>query len=527
MNKIYRNILLLVSVGGIAVSCTKNFGEYNTNPYEPEALPVTSFFPAMLDCLASPEENPCQRNNTFWACFGGYVTAPNSWSRGTLYSTMNIDDEWNRWTVDWYYTAEGGKGLYPGWFSIQRMTEGEGYYFQMAQLLRVYVMQMVASLQGPLPYSAVANGDFYVAYDDEKTAWHAMFDDLDKAIEEIQSAVLSGSTPLSSVDRVYNGDNSKWLKFANTLKLRMAMRISNVDPDYAKQKAEEAVASGVMESTGDSAYDNLNGRYPNGYYQVSAGWGSYEVKANACIVSYMNGYKDPRRAAYFTKQTVVPDSQTEYMGVRSGISGCVPNDYRYYSGLIYESLDRTTPMPIMFAAEAAFLRAEGALKGWNMGGTAQHFYEQGIRLSFDEWKVSGADAYIADATSTPANYTDEVKGENSVSNKSRATIAWDESATDEQKLEKIITQKWIAGYPSSLEAWSDFRRTGYPYIFPPKDNLSQPQIDGERQQRRLRFSKSEYERNAANVEAAVNMLEGGDEDGTELWWALKNNEKKY
>ena len=100
MNKIFRNILLLVSAGVIAGGCTKNFGEYNTNPYEPESLPVTSFFPAMLDCLASPEENPCQRNNTFWACFGGYVTAPNSWSRGTLYSTMNIDDEWNRWTVD-------------------------------------------------------------------------------------------------------------------------------------------------------------------------------------------------------------------------------------------------------------------------------------------------------------------------------------------------------------------------------------------------------------------------------------------
>ncbi len=527
MNKIYRNILLLVSAGVIAGGCTKNFEEYNTNPYEPEALPVTSFFPAMLDCLASPEENPCQRNNTFWACFGGYVTAPNSWSRGTLYSTMNVDDDWNKWTVDWYFTAEGGKGLYPGWFSVQRQTDGEGYYFQMAQLLRVYVMSMVASLQGPLPYTSVANGDFYVAYDDEQTAWHAMFDDLDAAIAEIQAAAVSGSTPLSSVDRVYGGDNSKWVKFANTLKLRMAMRISSVDPVYAQQKAEEAVAAGVMESIDDSAYDNLNGRYPNGYYQVSAGWGSYEVKANACIVAYMNGYQDPRRAAYFTRYEASDDAPEEYIGVRSGIQGCIPSDYRYYSGLIYESLDRTTPMPIMFAAEAAFLRAEGALKGWNMGGTAQQFYEQGIRLSFAEWGVEGADAYIANNTLTPGNHTDPLVGENNVTNKSKVTIAWDEGASDDQKLEKIITQKWIAGFPSSLEGWSDFRRTGYPYLFAPRNNLSQPQIDGERQQRRLRFSQSEYERNAANVEAAAAKLEGGDEDGTELWWALKNGEKKY
>lgn len=170
--------------------------------------------------------------------------------------------------ADWYYTAEGGKGLYPGWFSVQRLTEGKGYYFQMAQLLRVYVMQMVASLQGPLPYSKVANGDFYVPYDDERTAWHAMFDDLDAAILEIQSAAASGSAPLAAVDRIYGGDNVKWLKFANTLKLRMAMRISNVEPEYAKQKAEEAVASGVMENITDSAYDNLNGRYNNGFYTL-------------------------------------------------------------------------------------------------------------------------------------------------------------------------------------------------------------------------------------------------------------------
>ena len=504
MNKIFRNILLLVSAGVIAGGCTKNFGEYNTNPYEPESLPVTSFFPAMLDCLASPEENPCQRNNTFWACFGGYVTAPNSWSRGTLYSTMNIDDEWNRWTVDWYFTAEGGKGLYPGWFSVQRQTDGEGYYFQMA-----------------------ANGEFYVSYDDEQTAWHAMFDDLDAAIAEIRNAAASGHKLLASVDRVYAGDDNKWLKFANTLKLRMAMRISSVDPEYAKQKAEEAVAAGVMESIDDSAYDNLNGRYPNGYYQVSTGWGSYEVKANACIVSYMNGYKDPRRAAYFTPYTASDDASEEYIGVRSGIQGCIPSDYKDYSGLIYESLDRTTPMPIMFAAEAAFLRAEGALKGWNMGGDAKTFYEQGIRLSFDEWGVTGADAYIADATSVPGNHTDPEVQQNNCNNKSKVTIAWDESADPEKKLEKIITQKWIAGFPSSLEAWSDFRRTGYPYLFAPRDNQSQPRIDGERQQRRLRFSQSEYERNTANVEAAAAMLDGGDEDGTELWWALKNGEKKY
>lgn len=520
MNKIYKHILAFVAFSATLIGCTGKFGDMNTNPYEPETLPVHSFFPAMLDCLASPEENPCQRNNTFWACFGGYVTAPHSWGRANLYSTFNIDDDWNKWTADWYFTADGGKGLYPGWFAVQRLTEGKGYYFQMAQLIRVYVMQMVASIQGPLPYSNVANGDFYVAYDDEETAWHAMFEDLDAAIAEIQSAASSGSTPLASVDRIYGGDNVKWLKFANTLKLRMAMRISNADPEYAKRKAEEAVAAGVMTGKDDCAYDNLNNRYNNGYYTVSA-WG--EVKANACITSYMNGYQDPRREKYFLQSSF----DGAYVGVRSGIAGMNKANYGEYSSMCYASeANKAAPMPVMLASEAAFLRAEGALKGWNMGGDAKTFYEEGIRLSFDEWGASGAADYIANSTLTPADYVDSKTSANNVTNKSKVTVAWEDGVTDAKKLERIITQKWIAGYPNSLEAWSDFRRTGYPYIFPPKDNMSNGAVDSELGQRRLRFSQNEYDRNSDNVSAAVQMLSNRqDKDFSDLWWA--QSQKKY
>ncbi|MCD8312884.1 MAG: SusD/RagB family nutrient-binding outer membrane lipoprotein, partial [Bacteroidales bacterium] len=391
------------------------------------------------------------------------------------------------------------------------------YYYQMAQLIRIYTMSMVLSFQGPLPYSKVSEGNFYVAYDDEQTAWHAMMDDLDAVIETLQQAVVTGERPLSSVDRVYYGDNSLWLKFANTLKLRMAMRISSVDAAYARQKAEEAVAAGVMETKGDSAYDNLAGRYPNGYYQVGYAWEG-EVKANACITSYMNGYNDPRREKYFTQNTA--GGNNDYNGVRSGIQNVQKANYVNYSGLIYEN-SNTAPMPIMYAAEAWFLRAEGALKGWNMGGgSAQSYYEQGVRSSFEEWGASGVDSYLADDASIPAGYTDPKVSANSCGNKSTCTIAWDNSATDEKKLERIITQKWIANYPNSLEAWSDFRRTGYPYIFPPQTNLSTVITDAEHGQRRLRFSETEYNNNAENTRDAVSMLSNGqDTDATELWWA--------
>lgn len=501
MNKIKKYISAFVGLAVLA-SCTGKFPEYNKNQYEPSSLPLNGFIPGMIDWLASPEENPCQRNNTFWGAFGGYVTATNSWSRNNLFSTYNVDDSWNKWTQNETFTK-----IYSNWFQIKAMTGGTGYHYQMAQLFRIHAMVMIASLQGPLPYTQISDGALYVPYDNEETAWHALFDDLDAAIDQI--AATTGERPLADVDRVYYGDNAKWLKFANTLKLRMAMRISNADPEFARKKAEEAVAAGVMSSVSESAYDHLDGRYKNGYYIVGT-WG--EVKANATIVAYMNGYNDPRMAAYFTGTGP---------GARSGVAGTVPGSWSNHRALSY---GETAPMPIMYAAEAAFLRAEGALKGWNMGeGTPQSFYEEGIRLSFQEWNVSGADEYIANATLTPGDSSD---GQYSVTNKSKATIAWNDAASDEQKLEKIITQKWLANFPLGLEGWSDFRRTGYPYIFPPYNNLSGGECTNERGQRRLRFSEDEYSRNSANTLEAVRMLSSGkDSDGTDLWWALKDGSK--
>ena len=291
MKKVLKYIVGVALLPLALAGCTSNFDEYNTNPYEPTTLDVRQFFAEMQDCFASPEENPYQRNATFWACFGGYITAPHSWSRSTLYSTWNIDDDWNKWTVDWYYTK-----FYPSYFQVENYTEKQGQYYALAVLHRVAVMQYVLNLQGPLPYSQVTNGKYAVPYDDEKTAWHKMFDDLDFAIAELSNAIDPNYRPMSGYDRVYNGDYEKWVKFANSLKLRMAIRISGVDAEYAKQQALSAVNHpiGVMTSNSDSAYDNLNGRFPNGFYQVGTGWG--EARLNASITAYMNGYEDPRRA---------------------------------------------------------------------------------------------------------------------------------------------------------------------------------------------------------------------------------------
>lgn len=518
MNKIIKYIGTSVAVCMMA-GCTTNFEDFNMNPYQPPKVPANNLLSTMFNVYASPQQNACQEINCMWASFSGQVTATANWSKGeNLFAYYNATDGHNdsSWGRIYGY-------IYPSFFLVEKSSGKKGVIYAMAQLTRVYGMQMLASLQGPIPYSKMKAGDTEVAYDNEQTVWHAMFDDLDNAITILKSAASLGiNQDLAAVDQFYKGDCTKWLKFANTLKLRMAIRISGVEPGYAQTKGEEAVLDGVLESTGDSSYDTTNGGINENGYAIISGWP--EVRANACLVAYMNGYNDPRRPAYFTTQ--VQNSNGGYVGVRSGSAELPePTEYANYSKL-FIATDKTLPQPVMYAAEAAFLRAEGVLKGWNMGGDAKAFYERGIRLSFDEFKIPGVDAYLNDHTTTPGDYVDDLKTGhtgNNYTNQSSITIQWNEGASKVEKLERVLTQKWIACYPDPMNGWADFRRTGYPRIFPATKSMN-PDCNITRGQRRLRFAFSEYNNNKTNTEAATGMLSNGkDSNGTDLWWAMKEN----
>lgn len=515
MKNISKYILGIAAIG-LMSSCIDKFEDFNTNPYRPSTLPASTLLPTMFECYASPQQNSCQGNNTMWACFSGQVTAPTTWNNGRqTFAYFNAMESYNESTVNDFFTK-----IYSNLFRIEELTGKRGTIYSIAQLTRIYAMHIIASLQGPLPYSQIAAGKTAVAYDDEPTAWHAMFDDLNDVITTLKVAAKDGvNNELADIDQFYKGDCTKWLKFANTLKLRMAMRISGKEPEFAQQMAEEAVRDGVMTSIEDSAYDTTNSGQSNNGYKIIDGWG--EVRANACIVSYMNGYQDPRLSAYFTEQK--NDATGGYIGVRSGSNEIPdPASYTNYSRL-FIATDQTLPQPVMYAAEAAFLRAEGALKNWNMGGEAGDLYNEGIRLSFQESKVSGVEDYLVNATNKPADYKDQWHGGNDYQNPSKITIKWDENATDEEKLERILTQKWIACYLDPMNGWADFRRTGYPRIFPPVQSYDSS-CDLNRQQRRARFSQKEYNTNTANVEAACAFLSNGqDSNGTDLWWAKKTN----
>jgi hypothetical protein len=149
-------------------------------------------------------------------------------------------------------------------------------------------------------------------------------------------------------------------------------------------------------------------------------------------------------------------------------------------------------------------------------------YTTGITTSFQQWGVSSG-SYLTDAVSTQTNYVDPKNPVNNATALSTITIAWDPAASNETKLERIITQKWIAIFPDGQEAWADYRRTGYPRLFPVVNNTSGGTINTTDQIRRLDYPQSEYTSNGAAVASAVQSLLGGpDAGGTRLWWDVAN-----
>lgn len=327
-----------------------------------------------------------------------------------------------------------------------------------------------------------------------------------------------GVTILEKYDYVYEGDASKWVKFANTLRLRLAMRIVYANSTLAQQEAEKSINNpiGLISAIGEKASlkHSSNLIYYHPLWEIKD-FNSGEARMGASMDAYMNGYADPRRPVYFKAA-----ADGGYHGVRLGITTSTWSDYVGTKISNLNMNQSTTEIVWMTAAESYFLRAEGVLRGWSMGGDAKSFYEKGISVSFEENGAGSATTYIA-SSATPTAFVDAAKGANGMPAPSSVSIAWSDASGFETNLERIITQKWIAMYPDGPEGWAEFRRTGYPKLFPVVTNNSNGTIDTNIQVRRIPYPQSEYDKNAAGVQTGISKLGGSDNGGTKLWWDKK------
>ena len=381
-----------------------------------------------------------------------------------------------------------------------------------------------------------------------------------------------------------SGDYTKMVesywRLANSLKLRMAMHIVKVDPETAQKWAEEAVASGVYEVTTPIEVDKLvwtkeekdaNGNitmhpsdetkaenekmlnyesmvhamYPavsgftNPLVEIAGSWS--DIRMGASLESILASLDHPYMKYFWKKNSQsignVP-AGSRVMGIRAGTfveqgQTFATNRYVGYSSFDPDIMSNA-PLYFIKLSEVLFLQAEGALRGWNMGGDAKTFYEQGIIFaSLDEpqdrqwYDMDGVGErlytrYLKEymERTEPVDYVqvDAVTGTEWPS-VTKIGVAWDENDSRETKLEKIITQKYIALFPLSSEAWVDLRRTGYPKIFPV---LNTDEGDGSLGPndliRRQPWIPSDVEVQQNIEESGLDALGGYDLQGTRLWW---------
>ncbi|MBW7890621.1 MAG: SusD/RagB family nutrient-binding outer membrane lipoprotein [Chitinophagaceae bacterium] len=518
MKKIISAILLL----SIFSSCTKNFEELNQNPnqisnemlLQDNNLLGAPFSNIMFNLFGHQiEEDLCYDS---WM---GYMNTPTDFVGNVNNTTYYI--RWNS-----YWGRIYGSVMAPTKRVIELAEQYDKPLFaDWAILMRVLGVSKLTAIHGPVIYSNYGSTANSILYDKESDLYNTFFSQLDQVQTDFAANV--GYTGFAKFDPSYKGNISKWLKVVNSLRLRLAMRLSKVAPDLAKAQGEKALndPAGLIEVNDDNFWVALLGNIMP-VAQICYQWD--DTRMGAVIESFMAGFNDGRVAKMFepTTGTLGPDPNHPtfpYKGIRNGAFCGTTKPFMLQYSKVSNDFNSVQKRRAFTASEVAFLKAEAALRGWAGAGDAKENYENGVKLSFQDWGASGADAYLANSTGKPLNYVDPADARNSFTQPSTVTVAWNDADNNELKLEKILTQKYLNTFTNTLEAWVDFRRTGYPKIPHVAKNDSSPDwgvIPPDQWIKRMPFVNAERTGNTDAVADAVSKMGPGAKDdiATRLWW---------
>ncbi|PCI35816.1 MAG: SusD/RagB family nutrient-binding outer membrane lipoprotein [Flavobacteriaceae bacterium] len=519
MNKILKYIAASV-ITLSTINCTDNFESLNTDPYgiTDESLTqmnnhIGSKFENMfLNVVnATPAWNYQLQQGLNGDVYSGYMTPPTPFAGNVNNMTYSLVNGWNGFI--WGDAYNVGT-IMP---SVKDITDkvaisgddsGQKFVY-LANIIKVTAMHRVSDIFGPIRYSKFNDFATTGTYDSQNIAYNAFFTELGTAITELKA--FENDAQFIPFDRTnFNGNIAEWRKFANTLRLRLALRVSKIDPTLAQTQGELSLASDAGFLTADVV---VNTGFPHPVATISGSWG--DIRMSAEMESILKGYEDDRIEVYFNPAED-PSLNGAYKGIRMGVDITEKSQYGAHSSI--GSVVDTESITWMTVAEGHFLQAEAALRNWSGATDVKMHYEAGVAASFDQHGIKGVDTYLADNTKTPNDFVDALNNANDIAYPSEVKLAYDITGSQEAQLEQIITQKWIAMFPDGQEAWSEFRRTGYPRVFPVVINNSAGTIDTDIQIRRINFVDSEKNTNLENVTKAVELLSGPDNGGTRLWW---------
>ena len=479
---------LLLVVIALLASCTDKFEEYNTDTKNPSEVPGEPLF-SNAEKTLSDQISSTNVNNNVWKLFAQY------WTETTYTDEANYDIV-NRTIADWtfyyYYTgAVTNDGVLSDLKRSKELitaqtpaTDADKVVQQnklyIIDLLQAYSYQRLVDIFGDVPYSEALNIDnIHPKYDDAKTIYQNLIDRVDADIAGLDDS--EGS--FGSADLYYNGDVASWIKFAYTLKVKLGITLADADPTLAQSTVESAYENAFTSSDDDCLMPYLtNTPNTNTLYEDLVLSGRHDFVPANTIVNIMNGLNDPRRSSYFTKL------DGSYVGGPYG-----ENDpYDNYSHVGERLNDPTFPGILLTYSELQFYLAEAAARGWNVGESAEAYYNEGIKSSILWWGGTDAEAnaYLANPS---VNYTSAVAN----------TGNWKEV---------IGTQSWLASYTRGLVGYTTWRRLDYPIfeLAPTIDSYDQIPV-------RFTYPVNEQTLNADNYKAAASAI-GGDQLTTKIFW---------
>lgn len=486
---------LLTLVTLTATACKTDLTGLNVNPNSPTTAPAGSLFSNATVSVVG-RFNGSFQTLSMTSLFAQHIAQVQyvDEDRGHIRTTV----------VDALYS-----GLYVSELEDYQKVKGLGKasssanVWGPASIMQSWAYQNMTDLWGDIPYKEALQGDLAggilkPAYDKQQDIYSGVL----KALTDAQTAMKTATDAgLGSADLIFKGDGTKWVKFANSLRARMALRMSKADAALAATELTAAFAAGVMTSNTDNAMMAWpgDGVFDNPWAANFSTRDDHRVSKT--LLDTMNALSDPRVAIYAQPTKADP---TKYTGLQNGLDNVTVSAFfnttsrvgaMFYPGATAygtfgTSAGKKTPSNLMTYAEVAFIQAEAAEKGLAGLTGAAAYYNAAVTASILQWggTAAQATAYLA-----------------------RPGVTYVPGATG---LKQIGLQKWIALFTQGTEAWSEWRRTGNPASIKMgpsaySDVLQVP--------RRLPYASNEQSVNAVSLAAAI-ARQGADNYATRMWW---------
>ena len=397
----------------------------------------------------------------------------------------------------------------------------------VATILRVFDLHRMTDMYGDIPYTQAGYGlegaeNWFPTYQPQKEVYSLMVADLKAARDKLSASARS----MGNQDFLYGGDITKWKKFANSLLMRIAMRMSKVDATNAKTIVTEAYGNGSSAFTSNA--DNAHTKFAEGPQGINRNglndgyWNTYkysrDCKVTKTFVDWMVTNNDPR-LMMVTGGTGNPEDASTWNTSPAAVKG-MPNGYTaanitsalsaadaaaytaspvgrwIFSMLNLKYMDWSDPYIMQTYAEVELMAAEAALNGW-ISSTAESHFRKGVEAAIKNWT-----AFDASFARTQAEIDAYINGRNFA------------AASTDGKKRLIGEEYWAATFLNDIESWSNWRRTGYPSLTPTMDPN---RAEANQIPRRLRYWENEISSNPTNYKSAIDIM-GGDLLMTKVWW---------